>query len=38
MRIDQDLKLDYKDVLKPKKIAIKDYSGAVHEAVDTDSK
>jgi molecular chaperone IbpA len=26
------------DALKPKKIAIKDYSGAVHEAVDTDSK
>ena len=26
------------DALKPKKIAIKDYSGTIHEAVDTDSK
>jgi molecular chaperone IbpA len=32
------LKREVPEALQPKKIAIKDYSGAVHEAIETDSK
>jgi molecular chaperone IbpA len=32
------LKREVPEALKPKKIAIKDHSGAVHEAIETDSK
>ena len=32
------LKREVPEALQPKKIAIKDYSGAVHEAIDNDSK